>query len=316
MSMSWNAPAGTLRPRNIGDLLDATFRQYKQHFSFLFRASAFTLIPYLVLDVMVNRGSVGQFRTLLSQLTHASSITQLASLQQSGHTAVNWPGLVALGLISLIVMPLLYGAILHLITHDALAGGTVPLGAALRYSASRLWATIITNVFSLLLWGVAVAVTTVLVAITIGVAAATKAPDAISIILGVIAVIIAIVVDVWLAIRFAFRSSVAIEERRILWPPLGRSWVLTRGNFWRTFGFFVLIYLMLGVLRSGVNTAALLLIPSTVLASLVTGIVSFFTIPFGMLATANLYVDLRIRTDGMDLQRWLSDEPGDENPAP
>ena len=87
-----------------------------------------------------------------------------------------------------------------------------------------------------------------------------------------------------------------------------RSWRLTDGNFWRVFGVVLLTAILVAI------TSAIITIP-TDLSTLNTGSSGWFiravggsvaavlTTPFSQLVTLLLYLDLRVRKEGLTLER-------------
>lgn len=107
---------------------------------------------------------------------------------------------------------------------------------------------------------------------------------------------------------FVVTAPVIAAERAGAWHAMRRSWRLTRRRFWPTVGVAVLI----GVVSNLVGYA-LSLVPTLLAAAVglgqgwiilaAGGIVStLVTTPMVAAATALLYLDLRIRTEGLDLQ--------------
>jgi membrane-anchored glycerophosphoryl diester phosphodiesterase (GDPDase) len=124
------------------------------------------------------------------------------------------------------------------------------------------------------------------------------------------------------AIRFAMATPALVLEDLGVVRSLRRSWALTRGRFWRTFGVLLVAGLLVGVVQQVVSfgvqvvgsllgfavgstlgnggevavivvTAAFVVI-GTLLASMVCQ-------PFLAAVTALLYTDARIRKEGFDL---------------
>jgi len=138
----------------------------------------------------------------------------------------------------------------------------------------------------------------------------------------VFVVVGAVVVLVVVAIRFAMATPALVLEDLGVVGSLRRSWVLTRGRFWRTLGVLlvagILVAIVQQVIGFGVQVVGSLLgfaIGSTVgdggelvamvitIAFVVVGslFASMVCQPFLAAVTALLYTDARIRKEGFDL---------------
>jgi hypothetical protein len=96
-----------------------------------------------------------------------------------------------------------------------------------------------------------------------------------------------------------------IIERRRATDSLSRSWNLVSGSFWHTLG----VILVAAILASVVNTVITAVGGSTFIGRWLLGAVAqIITAPFVALVGVVLYVDLRVRREGLDvgtLQREL-----------
>ena len=132
-----------------------------------------------------------------------------------------------------------------------------------------------------------------------------------------------VVLAFWLGTRVAFVASALMLERLTIRQAIARSWTLTRGYFWRTLGILLLVSVMLQVASSVVSTPlnfvtqfAVPLIdpnrqtgPSTIVLIVVLGVLalivslvfSSITAVVQTATTALLYLDVRIRKEGLDL---------------
>src|SRR6266576_5513906 len=169
------------------------------------------------------------------------------------------------------------------------------------------------------------------VLIALGVAGA---PGGLLIAAGFLGAIASLVLDVWFWTMFSMSAAAVVLERQGPAHALGRSWLLVRKSFWRVFGILLLAGIIVlvasSVLRlpftvisaafsSGSAPLAQAIQPSV--ASLVIGavgsiIAGAITQPISAGVTVLLYVDLRMRREGLDLalQTATSDgqAPGDD----
>lgn len=138
-------------------------------------------------------------------------------------------------------------------------------------------------------------------------------PEVPAFVLGAVLVAIAIPTAVWLWVRLAVAAPAIVLERAGIRTALRRSTRLVRRSWWRTFGILLLIQLMAQLISSVL--AMPFLIAAFALGFLVDGgaawffvmlmvggaVASLVTYPFTAGVTALLYVDLRMRREGLDL---------------
>lgn|GEM_PF-4777067 len=298
------------QPQSIGLLLDTTFRQYRNYFRYWFLAAACILLPWLILNAFFEpRLETNLTQFFQSQLQSAMSASKTPSTFNWSTVGSIVPSIqwVLMLLHVFIVGPLLYGIILHHTTELNLFNATVTVDKSFSKTIRRLWQIAVTN----LLYWVLLALLSFLVLFGSLFLISWMTVSHSNIVLTVIVVVLVIalmVLFVWLGVRFSFIGTVTLEEDRIAFSSMARSWVLTRGNFWRTLGFLVIISFIVEMLQSGVAFAVGLLFPGTVFGAIIIGIISLFATPLVFLGRANLYTDVRIRTDSPDLHRWLNPE--------
>ena len=119
-------------------------------------------------------------------------------------------------------------------------------------------------------------------------------------------------VGLWLLVRFTVAVPVLLAERAGPWRALVRSWDLTEGGWWRTFGTLAVLYLI-GAVVGGVLgligwpvALAVPFLPSAARGAIVISIStvsSALTLPLLSLAVVLLYTDFRVRREGYDLDR-------------
>ena len=126
-----------------------------------------------------------------------------------------------------------------------------------------------------------------------------------------------LVLFLWIVIRLYFAMPVVILERVGAGRALGRSWELTRGSWWRIFGIILLSTVLIGVVTNLLGTpfsiislVPVFLAPGELWAPVVAGAVIYVgnvliysvSTPFTAGVTTLLYVDLRMRREGLDLK--------------
>jgi hypothetical protein len=312
-----------LRPVAVGEILDGAFTSIRRNPKATLGIAAVVLTISGIITTVLEL-------FLLSQLGLSTGSDQaLTGAQLAGMLAVVIPsGLTAL-ILAFIVQILLTGLLAAVVGRSVL-GGRTTAGEAWRIARPRLPALLLATLLAALAligpWaGLAV------VLILLGAAGAPGGPVIAVLLLGAIA---CVVVDVWFWTMFSMSAAAVVLERRGPAQALGRSWRLVRGSFWRVFGTLLLAALIVLVassvlrlpftvisaaLASGSAPLAQAIQPSV--ASLVIGAVGgivagAITQPISADVTVLLYVDLRMRREGLDLalQNATSDAqpPGDD----
>lgn len=148
----------------------------------------------------------------------------------------------------------------------------------------------------------------------------------IGVIVGILGVLACIVLGVWLFTKVSLVPSLIVLERAGIRPAVRRSWALTNGYFWRTFGVQFLIAMIVNLVAQIVVTPVTLVFQfvltlidpthaGTVNGGAVIGaaasylIVIIVSLVFGAItavvqaaAIALIYIDLRMRKEGLDLE--------------
>ncbi|HEX6312945.1 MAG TPA: hypothetical protein VF152_15130 [Acidimicrobiia bacterium] len=130
---------------------------------------------------------------------------------------------------------------------------------------------------------------------------------------------------IWLAVAYAVSiPALLIEDARGA-SALRRSFRLVRGRWWPTFGVFLLGMLLINIVQATLSLPLIGLLlagsgdPNVVVfvaASTITGTIgSVLTTPFLVAMLVVVYVDLRVRKEGLDLQ-LLAQRVGAPAPMP
>jgi glycerophosphoryl diester phosphodiesterase family protein len=116
---------------------------------------------------------------------------------------------------------------------------------------------------------------------------------------------------IWLAIKFSMAFPAVIFERAGPFRAIGRSWRLTKNNWWRVFGTLVVVFLIalvvnfaltavLGIVAAGSDSISE--VAFAVLNTVITLLTYMLTYPLWAAVMTVLYYDLRVRNEGFDLQ--------------
>jgi hypothetical protein len=123
--------------------------------------------------------------------------------------------------------------------------------------------------------------------------------------------VLLILPGIWLSVKLCMTFSAIAFERAGPFAGIGRSWRLTRGNWWRVFGTLLVVFLIafvvnfaltavLGIVAAGADNLSELAF--ALLATLITLLTYVLTYPLWASVLTVIYYDLRVRNEGFDLQ--------------
>ncbi|WP_432545889.1 glycerophosphoryl diester phosphodiesterase membrane domain-containing protein [Kineococcus sp. SYSU DK004] len=318
-----------LRPLGLGEIWDGAFRAFRLNPRAMVGLSALvvgvTTVVIVLANVVLTRDVVG----LAAQLETgaAGPAEALGALQRS----------VPLFLVSTllqVVAVLVLNGMLILAVSRAVLGQRTGLAELWRLTRPRVLALVAVSLL------VTVAVL-VLGALLLAPGIALLATDtsvgagALALVGGLLAWL---VLGAFVYVRWALATPALLLERLGVGASLGRSWRLVRGSWWRTFGILALTSVVATVVVTAVQAPFSLLsgaatflgsggqeVPGTteiVVSQTVTGIGtllgSVVAYPFLASVTALVYVDLRMRREGLDveLHRAAAAGPGGDGRDP
>lgn len=199
---------------------------------------------------------------------------------------------------------------------------TVSVGQSVvdrRIGLGDAWRRVRGRVFPLIGQGLLVTVVTaapLIVAVGIGVAVGAVAGGVAGVATGILLGLAGIAAAVWIGISWSLAPAALVLEGAGITSSLGRSWRLVRGAFWRTLGILVLANVLISLIAQVITVPVSFvagLVPSLapdnqalVTGSLVVtyalaGLVSVLIYPFIAAVVTLLYIDRRIRTEGLDI---------------
>ena len=120
-----------------------------------------------------------------------------------------------------------------------------------------------------------------------------------------------IIPGIWLAVKLSMTFPAVVCEKAGPFRAIGRSWALTKNNWWRVFGALVVVFVLLFVITialGGVLGAVLLSsdtiseVAFAILTTLIGLVIAAITYPLWAAVVTVLYYDLRVRNEGFDLQ--------------
>ena len=304
-----------LRPLDFGALLGATFQVLRRNPRPTFGAA-------LLLNAVVVIAAFGlTFGVTFWALDRSfrAGADDAAAIEAGAIGLIIVTGLIAVAL-SLVAQAVLLGVIVLEVSR-ATVGEKLTLRQLLALGKGR-WAALI-GWTALLSVALLVGMTLFVLVIAVLVAVGGPAGIALGILLGVFGGLGFVALSMWLWIKLALVPAAIMLERLPLGEAIRRGWTLVGGHFWRTFGILLLISVMVQVASSVVSapfsiastfggalvnpagddlTSLWVLLGANVLTIAVTVVVGAIGSVLLSAATALVYIDLRMRKEGLDLE--------------
>lgn len=304
-----------LRPLGFGELLAAAFNVIRRNPKPTF---GFALLMSFIVIIVVG-GIVGAVAALMFTRAEMASLADQEALTAG---AVLVTALTAFA--TAILSSALTGIAQGIISLEV-ARGTV----GERHTLRSLWAAargrlLVVIGWTLLVSAVVTGAFLLIAAFAIGVGVGGGALGiAIAVVVTLLVGAGALVLSAWVGTKLAFVPAVLLIERRTLGAAIRRSWGLTGGGFWRIFGAILLVNVIINVASQVVitpisvfggfasvvinpNQSADAVLASSAITLLLTSIVSVLFTALVMVAQsalpAVLYIDARMRKEGLDLE--------------
>jgi hypothetical protein len=316
----WQQPAAVkpgvipLRPLGVGEILDGAVTTIRRNPGPMLGLSAIVAIVTQLLGL-----GIGWW--LLDQADEVS-LSSTSDPNEVFDALAGFFGAAAVVVIVTWVATVLLTGILTVVVSRAVLGEHQGVGEAWRAARPRLIKLLLLTVLYSLTW-----IGPFLVAVGLALAVGAASGDGeVGAGFAVILTLAAIPIAIWLYIRYALSGpSLMLESRSVRGGPprpvgvigaLRRSAELVRRSWWRVF-WILLLVLLIAVLIGQVISVPFSWVPylavgddpsdaavfGTLVLSALGGIVaSTFTAPFTAAATALLYVDRRIRREGLDIE--------------
>lgn len=299
---------GSLRPLNLGDVLDGTFRIARTHWRAFAIGLSVIVVPLSVLSGLVFAQMFGTAPGLLEALQDPEVFAQnqpVPDPEQFVRAAIT--GALS-GVLSLLLTPLIYGVAVR-IAATGYRAGEVDAIASVKAAARRYPALLGAAFLSYLLIAVIILVPVFLLAGAAGLESSALA------IVGGIAVLAGIVVAVIAAIRVSLFVPAVIVEQVGPATALRRSNDLVKGGTGIVLGTLLVVNIIVAVIgfvltlpfQAGILQGGQLGAVVTTVGSIVSSLVSNSLLGAAFVL---VYFDRRVRTEGYDLSE-LAAELGD-----
>lgn len=307
-----------LRPLSIGDIYQGAFAAIKTNARTMFGFTAALLGVVLVISIATNYAIINLVlpNYLSPSSPYAAVFTSLSgSFSQLGGS-----------LLQVLATVLLSGLIVVAVSRSVL-GRVASSKEVWERTKSKFLPLIGLNIITSIISGLMMIIGIVVFFVLLASAASTAKTDreflqdlGVSLVGLLILMVISALVSSYLSIKFSVASPAMVLENLGVFAAIGRSWSLTRGNFWRLFGINILTAIITSMVAgifggiAGALGAIFVVVgsssPEDVIASLNTTyiltmvtstIAQLLILPFTSSVNALLYIDLRMRKEGLDV---------------
>ena len=254
-------------------------------------------------------------------------ISRIASASSEDADAIAAGGVATIILGSLVplafsvaVLAILQGVVVLEVARGTL-GEKLTLRGLLHLARGRIWALIGWSLLASAAVVAAIAVVALIIVALVSFGGA--AGIAVAVLIGILAGLGAVVLGAWLSTRLSMVPIAIVIERLPLRQALRRSWSLTTGYFWKVLGIQLLVGAILSVAnqiistpisfvfifatglvnpQSDENTGIILIIITYIVLVIASVVISAITVVVQSATTGLLYVDLRMRKEGLDIE--------------
>jgi Membrane domain of glycerophosphoryl diester phosphodiesterase len=290
-----------LRPLGVGEILDGAFASIRRNPKAILGLAAVVMTISAVISATITRTllSVGGLNLPSpgQQLTPAQATHLVGRI-----VAVVVPAFGLTLLLTFIVQAILAGLLAPIIARGV-SGQLISAGDAWRVTRPRLPSLLLATLL-VLLAGLG---PLLVFGLIVGIAALAGAPAGVYAVLALLG-LVALVLTIWFSTMLSLVTPVVVLENQSPARALARSWRLVTRSFWRVFGITLLAGIIVAV------AGGILQLPFTFLGAVSgSGIVGTVIIVIGTIAagtvtrpitagvTVLLYVDMRMRKEGLDL---------------
>ncbi|GAA4288956.1 glycerophosphoryl diester phosphodiesterase membrane domain-containing protein [Georgenia daeguensis] len=295
-----------LRPLNVGEILDGGFRAIRANPRVMFGLSLLVMGATAVIEAVVLGLLVGGALPLLDPTASPESLAAFGAGSVLGGLAT-----VAGVYIASIVLT----AILIISVSQSVIGRVATAGEVWANAKGQVWRLVGLTLLLGVGW-VVVVVGLAVVAALLGSGAVAafgeSAPVLVALVIFVL-VVAALVGMSFFAVRLTLSAPALMLERTGVIQSLRRSWSLTRGHFWRIFGSLALALIIISVISYAlmipvtvgmafIGDEMTALVVTLVVSTVLQVLLSALTTPFLAAVLALVYIDVRMRKEGLDVE--------------
>ena len=293
-----------LRPLSLGEIFDGAFRSIRANPRVMFGFSAVIVAAATLLGGLSWYLIVPTISGWLSTSTVTADVEQYSPGFSDTMASI-------LGIYGMIPWLLLATAVLSGVLTVSVSRSVI--GQTI--TVADLWRRHWRRVIAVVLFSAAVGLASILtlVLLVVLVVALSSVAAGLGVLVGLLGVLAMVVGTFWIQIRLLFVPPVLILEGAPVMASIARGWRLTRGSFWRILGIYLLAELVTSF-ASQILTVPFSMIGAVAFQSDLTsggyvallsvGTALAYALPTIFLAAvvALLYVDVRIRREGLDVE--------------
>ena len=290
-----------LRPLTLGEIYDGAIRSIRTNPAVMFVFSAILVAVSVAIQGVLTWGSFEDLNSFVGMDPEAMQSTNLDSLFATMQSLLVNTSISAL--VSFLITTILNGLLIHAVSQAVLGRSA---------SLSHVWNAVKGQIPRLLLLSFVVALMmTVLVGVFVGfLAAAAVSENAGLLGLTVLSFIFLLLPALLvLATLTVLATPALVLEHAGVGTALRRSFQLAKRSFWRILGIYLLTTILVALLAGVISSPSSLFAPllgspaAIYVASLVASVIaSAITTPFMAAVVALLYIDVRMRTEALDVE--------------
>lgn len=294
-----------LRALTISDLFDGTFKAIRSNpgpmFGFTIAISALSgvlaaLVTFLVTpdnlqqDMFITEGQIDSLDSMTATLSGLLYSSVAQALVQG-------------------ISVLILSGMLALVVSEAVIGRKMDVSTAWARVKGSIWRLVGYSLLLQLMIGVIVAVVGLFVYALFEAGAAEDFGLALMLLIVLVSMAAVLLPYFYLLLRFLYGPTIIVLENQPVMAAFKRSWKLTSGVFWQTFGRYVVMTMLISVAAGfaggfvGIFQGLfMIMFPFSVanaLSTFLTAVVTGLFIPISSAYVVLMYIDRRIRTEGL-----------------
>ena len=324
----WGAAAGgfflapkpgiiPLRPLSIGEIISGAFESLRANPRAMFLPSLIVLTATGALSAVLNYLGASFLLSRVDDLLNSSDVRISGILPVfMGSFASQIVGALLTALATTILTGLLIVAVSRSVLGRIATPGEVwerTRGRILPLIGQTLLITLITVIADTIILVIGIVLIAVIATSIMGPDPGAGAIIA-TVLVALALTVLVLIAAVFLIVRLSLAPAALMLENTGVVEGIGRSWALTRGSFWRVLGILALAGLITGLVTGTLSFGLGMVfgiisvgLPATqpfvsAVTVLLTSILSALVLPFTAAVTALTYIDLRMRTEGLDVE--------------
>lgn len=298
-----------IRPKSFGEVLDTAFSISKNNFGSLFLILLLLMGPVFLVDYifMLLSGA-----SLIKEATEGGIISQIDSNVQSGGVQAlisqnAAPGLEFLyyilnGIMAIALYPMAHASVLYATSRD-LKQQSWSVSEVIKRAFSRFWPLVGSTLLFGLVVGGGFAIGIIFISL-IGFGAFSGGAGIGALIISVLFILGLFILAAFFTVKLSMYFAATAFEKTA--PGFSRSWNLTKGHFWSTFGLFI-VFILINILISAVfEGVAIFVLGTSVFSQVLINLAAIVTTLLLMVGYAVIYTDLKVRNEAGDLKDMIS----------